>query len=160
MATSTLYATILDINDQLVAASRQQIESKRDNKDLDQVAADKLKTSLKAKREELYREVAKQFLAVYFDPTLVHDGEPVLAALYRLTGGSDRYQRKLCGPIMDGLLEYEIGFTDEGDLLFMRDECIAWACKALGFYSEVKPAWDVTQLPTGQTLLKKAVSHG
>jgi hypothetical protein len=157
MAT-TLYASIQQINDELAAASKQLRDSKADPK----AKAPSLKklSALSDKREELYREVAKQFLAVYFDPSLVRNGETVLMALYRLTGGSERYRRELCGPIMDALLEFEIGFTDGGDIVLMRDESIVWACKALGFVSEVLPGWLATPTPTGQLVLTKGDFHG
>jgi hypothetical protein len=160
----TLYESIQDINERLTAASRQRIANARDPSKA--VAVDDKAIDADTKqRVTHYRDVAKQFLTVYFDPSLVKDGESVLVALYRLVGGEPPYQRVKCGPIMDGLLEYEIAFSDEGDLILMRDESIAWACKALGFTSEVVPGWEVTTLPTGHHMLCKKqqsaeVPHG
>jgi hypothetical protein len=155
-----LYSEIRKVNDCLITLSRQKILNRRDLKGVteltDAAALNAHIDGYLAAREVLFRDVVKLFLTVYSDPCLVLDGEPVLVAMYRLTGGNEYgvYYRWKCSPIMDALADFRIGFSENGDLILMEADSIARAAASLGFSSEVTPEWDVTMV-MGQRLIRK-----
>lgn len=152
------FLLVQQINTRLALASRQAVANARALKPEDVVPVDAAAIEAdKAQRAALNREITRQFLTMYFDPALVRDGEPVLAALFRIFEGEGKFLRSKCGAIMDAVVDFEIAFDSEGDLILMRDESIEWACRAVGFSSNAKPDWSVEQLPTGQRVFRKAI---
>jgi hypothetical protein len=159
---ASLYMEIRKANDRLYAALHQKTINRRDLKGVtepaDPAAINAEIEASFAARAALFRDVVVQFLTVYYNPSAVLDGEPVLAAMFRIIGGHEdgHFSRWKCSPIMDALVDFRIGFTQDGDLILMEPDSIARASAAHDFHSEVEPVWHVTWTPAGQRLIKKA----